>query len=201
MVRIHPTAEVDGGACVGEGSVVWQHAHVREGARVGTECILGRGVYIGPGVEIGSRCKIQNYALVYEPAVVEDGVFIGPGAVFTNDLTPRAVNPDGSLKDADNWTRVGVAVGRGASVGARAVCVAPVRIGAWAMVAAGAVVVKDVPDFALVGGVPARQIGWVGEAGHRLKEDGAGAAGTRWLCPATGTRYEEAGGRLWRVEP
>jgi acetyltransferase-like isoleucine patch superfamily enzyme len=199
MVRNHPTAEVEAGAVVGEGTVVWQYAHIRAGARVGRECIVGRGAYVGPGVRIGNRCKLQNYALVYEPAVLGDGVFVGPAAVFTNDLHPRAVTPDGQLKTADDWDAVGVTVGAGASIGARAVCVAPVRIGAWATVAAGAVVVHDVPDYALVAGVPARQIGWVGEAGHRLKPDTLdGGAG--WLCPVTGFRYLEREGLLRRAE-
>jgi acetyltransferase-like isoleucine patch superfamily enzyme len=200
MVRNHQTAEIEEGAEVGEGTVVWQHAHIRAGAQVGQECIIGRGVYVGPGVRIGNRCKIQNYALVYEPAVVEDGAFIGPAVVFTNDLNPRAVNPDGTLKSSDDWLAVGVSVGAGASIGARAVCVAPVRIGAWATVAAGAVVVKDVPDYALMAGVPARQIGWVGEAGHRLKEDVRNGSGATWLCPVTGRRYVETDGRLWRAD-
>ncbi|MDQ4504348.1 acyltransferase [Sinomonas sp. ASV322] len=203
MIRNHASAEIEDGAVVGDGTVVWHFAHVRSGARVGRECVVGRGVYIGPGARIGNRCKIQNYALVYEPAVVEDGVFIGPGVVFTNDLNPRAVNPDGSLKAAEDWDAVGVSVGTGASIGARAVCVAPVRIGAWATVAAGAVVVRDVPDYALVAGVPARQIGWVGESGHRLKEDGSSQVphtDRTWLCPATGTRYVERDGRLERAD-
>lgn len=207
MVRIDPTAQVEDGAEVGEGTIVWQYAHVRSGAMVGRECIVGRGVYVGPGARIGDRCKIQNYALVYEPAVVEDGAFIGPAVIFTNDLNPRAITTEGELKTSDDWDAVGVSVGRGASIGARAVCVAPVRIGEWATVAAGAVVVKDVPDYALVVGVPARQVGWVGEAGHRLKPDGGikpdgspGVSERAWLCPATGLRYVERDGRLRREE-
>lgn len=201
MVRNHSTAEVEDGAEVGDGTVVWQYAHVRSGARIGRNCVVGRGVYLGPGVRIGSRCKIQNYALVYEPAVVEDGVFVGPGVIFTNDVNPRAITPDGDLKTADDWDAVGVTVCTGASIGARAVCVAPLRVGAWAMVAAGAVVVKDVPDYGLVAGVPARQVGWVGEAGHRLKPDPAlGGDEPGWQCPATGQRYVERDGQLRRSE-
>ncbi|NLG21217.1 MAG: N-acetyltransferase [Actinomycetales bacterium] len=185
--RIVDSAEVSDEATVGDGSSVWHLAQVREGAVLGKGCIIGRGAYIGTGVRLGDHCKVQNYALVYEPAVLEDGVFIGPAVVLTNDTFPRAINPDGSLKSASDWEAVGVTIRRGASVGARAVCVAPVTIGQWATVAAGAVVTKDVPDHALVAGVPARRIGWVGEAGHPLQDDGGG----RWSCLVTGTTYEE----------
>lgn len=168
--RIHDSADVDPTAQVGDRTLVWHLAQLREGARIGADCVIGRGAYVGPGVVVGDRCKIQNHALVYEPAVVGDGAFIGPAVVLTNDLRPRAVTPDGRLKGAEDWDCVGVTVGAGASIGARAVCVAPVRIGAWAMVAAGSVVARDVPAYALVAGVPARQIGWVDRAGHRVAE-------------------------------
>ena len=189
---IAPTADVDPRSVVGPGAKVWHLAQVREGATVGAECVVGRGAYIGPGVVVGDRCKIQNYALVYEPAVLEDGAFVGPAVVFTNDYYPRAVNPDGTLKSADDWHAVGVTVRTGASIGARSVCVAPVTIGRWALVAAGSVVTKDVPDFALVAGVPARRIRWVGRAGEPLVDEGDGA----WRCPATGERYRETDGVL-----
>jgi len=168
--------------------LVWHLAQVREGAVVGRRCVLGRGAYIGPGVQVGDNCKVQNYALVYEPAVLEDGVFIGPAVVLTNDEYPRAVTPEGRLKGSDDWTEVAVHVREGAAIGARAVCVAPVTIGRWALVAAGSVVTRDVPDFALVAGVPARRLGWVGHAGHRLKDEGQG----RWACPQTGRKYVES---------
>lgn len=189
---IDPTASVSPSAQLGEGTRVWGLAQVREEARLGRDCIVGRGAYVGVGVEIGDRVKIQNLAQVYEPAVVEDGVFLGPAVVLTNDEFPRAVRPDGTSKVADDWTAVGVTVREGASVGARAVCVAPVMIGRWAMVGAGATVVHDVPDFALVVGSPARRIGWVGRAGQRLEPVADGA----WECPSTGARFEETDDRL-----
>ena len=190
--RLAATADVDPAARIGERTVVWHLAQVREGAQVGADCIIGRGAYIGPGVVLGDRCKVQNHALVYEPAVVEDGAFVGPAVVFTNDLRPRAVTPDGRLKTAEDWEPVGVVLRSGASVGARAVCVAPVTIGRWAMVAAGSVVTRDVPDFALVAGVPARRVRWVGHAGAPLDDQGEG----RFRCPVTGREYVEADGRL-----
>ena len=194
--RIAESADVDPAATIGDETKVWHLAQIREGAHVGRECIIGRGAYLGPGVVLGDRCKVQNYALVYEPAVVEDGAFIGPAVVFTNDYFPRAVTPDGRLKDAAAWSAVGVTVREGASIGARAVCVAPVTVGRWAVVAAGAVVTRDVPDFALVAGVPARFLRWVGRAGVPLQEVGAGA----FRCPVTGRSYTELDGAL-REQP
>ncbi|WP_261164884.1 acyltransferase [Microbacterium sp. Marseille-Q6965] len=190
---IPDSADVSPDARVGERTRIWHLAQVREGARIGADCIVGRGAYIGPGVEVGDGCKIQNHALVYEPARLEDGVFIGPAVVLTNDEFPRAVTPDGRLKDASDWTAVGVTIERGASVGARAVCVAPVRIGAWALVAAGAVVTRDVPAHALVVGVPPHPSD---PAGRPLVAEGGG----EWACPVTGERYRETDGALQAVD-
>jgi len=187
--RVHATADVSDRARLGEGTVVWALAHVREDATVGQDCILSRGAYVGPGVQVGDRCKIKDNALVYEPAVLEDGVFVGPAVVLTNDTFPRAVTPEGDLKGADDWEMVGVTLREGASVGARAVCVAPVTVGRWALVAAGAVVVDDVPDHALVVGTPARRVRWVGRAGVPLEERGDGL----FVCPRTGEQYREVG--------
>ncbi len=188
-VRIAGSADIDDDVEIGDGSSVWHLVHVRGGARIGRNVVVGRGAYIGSDVHVGDNCKIQNYALVYEPAVLEDGVFVGPAAVLTNDTYPRAVNPDGSAKSAADWHPVGVTLREGCSVGARAVCVAPVTVGRWAVIAAGAVVVKNVPDYALMIGVPARRVGWVGRVGQALVPDGGG----HWRCPISGEVYRETG--------
>ena len=191
-VRILPSADVDDRAELGEGTSVWHLAQVREHARVGRNCVIGRGAYVGTGVPIGDNTKIQNYALVYEPAVLEAGVFIGPAVVLTNDHYPRSVDPDGKLKSGHDWEPVGVTVREGASIGARSVCVAPITVGRWALIAAGSVVTKDVPDYALVAGVPARRIRWVGRAGEPLDDRGGGL----FVCPKTGAEYVEIDGAL-----
>ncbi|KAA0977556.1 N-acetyltransferase [Paeniglutamicibacter gangotriensis] len=185
MTCINESADVSPTATIGADTNIWHLAQVREGAKLGAGCNIGRGAYIGPEVELGNNCKVQNYALVYEPARLGDGVFVGPAAVLTNDQFPRAINADGSLKSAEDWESVGVTIHRGASIGARAVCIAPVTIGAWATVAAGAVVNRDVPAHAIVAGVPARQIGWVGESGHPLRQEH-----DAWVCPVNGNRYQ-----------
>jgi UDP-2-acetamido-3-amino-2,3-dideoxy-glucuronate N-acetyltransferase len=187
--RVQQTADVDARATLGPGTTVWHLAQIRENARLGSGCIVGRGAYVGPGVTIGHNVKLQNYALVYEPATLEDDVFIGPAAVLTNDLYPRSVDVTGKLKRPEDWDALGVLVRQGASLGARAVVVAGCVIGRWSLVAAGAVVTHDVPDFALVAGVPARRIGWVGRSGRRLADVGSG----RWQCPQTSQIYQEKG--------
>jgi UDP-2-acetamido-3-amino-2,3-dideoxy-glucuronate N-acetyltransferase len=188
---IHPTAIVHPSVILEAGQKVWAWSQLREHAELGAGASIGQGCYVGPGVRIGGQCRVQNGALIYEPSVLEDSVFVGPGAVFTNDRFPRAVTVGGAPKGAGDWDPVGVYVEYGAAIGARAVLVGPLRIGKWAMVAAGAVVTTDVKPFALVAGVPAVQIGWVGRAGHRLVQ-----SGEHYMCPETSELYADVGGSL-----
>ncbi|MGC0419123.1 acyltransferase [Embleya sp. AB8] len=196
-MAIDPSADVDASASIGEGTRVWHLAQIREHAVLGPNCVIGRGAYVGPAVRIGANVKVQNHALVYEPAVLEDGVFIGPAVVLTNDMYPRAITPDGRLKGEQDWRAQGVTIRRGAAVGARSVVVAGVTIGRWALIAAGAVVHRDVPDYALMAGVPARRIKWVGHAGVPLVEAGTDT----WRCPETGELYTEHAGELSPTPP
>ena len=158
MIKIHPTADVSPDAIIGDGTQIWHHAQVREGARIGEQCILGKGVYVDHHVFIGNRVKIQNYSSIYYGVTIEDGVFIGPHVVFTNDRYPRAITPEGALKGADDWVVTPTLVKEGASIGAGAVILPGVTIGRYAMVGAGAVVAKDVAPYEVVVGVPARPI-------------------------------------------
>jgi acetyltransferase-like isoleucine patch superfamily enzyme len=192
MLQVAESAMLEDGAELGEDCIVWGLAQIRSGARLGTGCVVGRNVFIDAEVIIGSRCKIQNNALLYRPAVLGDGVFVGPAAVLTNDRLPRAINPDGSLKSGTDWQPEGVRVGDGASIGAGAILMGGVTVGTWALIGAGAVVSSDIADYALVVGVPARWVAWVGKAGARLVPEGT----TRWRCPATGERFEEMAGKL-----
>jgi len=186
---IHPTAEVSPDARIGPGTRIWNEAQVCEGAVVGAGCIVGKGAYVGPGVVVGDRVKIQNRASLYPGLTVEDGAFIGPHAVFTNDRYPRAITPEGRLLTEADWEPEPTLVREGASVGAGAIIRCGVTIGRWALVAAAALVTHDVPDHGLAMGVPARLVGYVCVCARRLER--AGEA-DRWRCPACGRTFELA---------
>ena len=181
-VYIHPTADVSPKAVLGDGVRIWHEAQVREGAVLGRNCILGKGAYVDFGVQIGDNVKIQNRASVYHGVTIESGVFIGPHAIFTNDRLPRAVNPDGSLKSDDDWELGKILVREGASIGAGAIIVAGVTIGRWAMIGSGSVVTRDVPDYGLVYGNPARLHGYSCPCGQKLERVNA----REWRCPSCG---------------
>jgi len=165
---IHEHAQVEPGAFIGSGTRVWSHAHIRSGSNIGKQVILGENVFIDSGVTVGDNVKIQNNAQIFSPAIIESGVFVGPGVILTNDKHPRAINSDMSLKSSKDWEPTGVHLEEGSSLGAGVICVAPVRIGRWALVGAGSVVIRDVPAHALVVGNPATQIGWVNSKGKQL---------------------------------
>lgn len=177
---IHPSAIVDPGARIGPDTRIWHFVHVCGGAQIGAGCSLGQNVYVGNAARIGNRVKIQNNVAVYDAVTLEDDVFCGPSMVFTNVINPRAAV---TRKDAYRPTLVR----RGASVGANATIVCGVTIGEYAFIGAGAVVRRDVPAFALVAGVPARQIGWISRHGERLPLPLSGHAEAR--CPHTGDHY------------
>ncbi|WP_349816209.1 acyltransferase [Roseicyclus amphidinii] len=190
-VMIHTSAIVDDGAQIGAGSRVWHFTHVCAGARIGAGVSLGQNVFVGNKVVIGDRCKIQNNVSIYDNVTLEDGVFCGPSMVFTNVYNPRA------LVERKNEYR-DTLVRRGATLGANCTIVCGVTIGAFAFVGAGAVIQRDVADFALMVGVPARQIGWMSAFGERLDLPltGAGTA----TCPKTGDLYTLSDGRVSRRE-
>lgn len=170
--KIHPSADVAADAIIGENTIIWHQAQIRKGSRIGEQCIIGKGAYIGADVKIGNRVKIQNYVSVYEGLTIGDGAMIGPHVCFTNDLLPRAINADGSPKTADDWELVPTFVGEGAGLGANSTILCGIKIGKWALVGAGSVVTKDVPDYGLVYGNPARLRGFVCSHGDRLEEAG-----------------------------
>lgn len=185
-IYIHPTAAVSDKARIGDGTRIWNQAQVRENVQIGTQCIIGKDVYVDFDVEIGDNVKIQNGALVYHGTTIEAGVFVGPGAIFTNDKRPRAINPDGSLKGNDDWEVGPTRVCYGASVGAGSVILPGVTVGSFALIGAGAVVTRDVPAHALVVGNPARMLGYVCKCATRLVEEGSG----KFHCPACGENFE-----------
>jgi UDP-2-acetamido-3-amino-2,3-dideoxy-glucuronate N-acetyltransferase len=173
---VHPTAVIDDDVELGEGSHVWHFVHVSSGARIGARCALGQNVFVGRGVRLGDGVRVQNNVSLYEGVEVEADVFIGPSCVFTNVRTPRAFVP---RKHAYELTRVR----RGASLGANATILCGISLGEYCLVAAGAVVTRDVPAHALVLGTPAHQVGWVCRCGERLP------ANAESSCPGCQTRY------------
>ena len=179
---IHPTAIVDDGAVIGAGCKIWHFSHVLSGSHIGENCLLGQNVMVGPDVVIGSGCKVQNNVSIFKGVTLEEDVFCGPSCVFTNVLTPRAF--------VDRKTEfLPIRVRKGATIGANAVIICGVTIGAYAMIGAGAVVTKDVPAHALVLGNPARRTGWVSRSGEVLGGD--------LLCARSGEQYEEKKGKLF----
>lgn len=167
-VFIHPTAEISPEAIVGPGTSLWNQVQVREGARVGAACNIGKNVYIDANVVIGNYVKIQNNVSVFHGVTIEDGVFIGPHVCFTNDLQPRAITPQGTVKGQEDWVAGTTLVRYGSSIGAGSVILPSITIGCFAMVGAGSVVTRSIPDYALVFGNPARQHGYVCRCGQRL---------------------------------
>ncbi|MBN2006815.1 MAG: N-acetyltransferase [Anaerolineae bacterium] len=182
-VRIHPTADVSDQAKIGPGTSIWHQCQIREAVHIGESCILGKGVYVDFGVHIGNRVKIQNYVSVFHGVDIEDGVFVGPHVCFTNDNFPRAINPDGTAKAADDWVVGHILVKRGAAIGANATILPKVVIGEWAMIGSGAVVTKDVPAHGLVVGNPARLIGFVCACGRRVVAGHATSDAMHAQCP------------------
>lgn len=189
-IRIHPTAEVSDKAHIGESTSIWHQAQVREGVTIGEKSIIGKGVYIDERVTIGNNVKIQNYVSVYHGVTIEDGVFVGPHVCFTNDLHPRAVNPDGSLKAADDWELSKTLIRKGAALGANSTIVCGNTIGAWAMVGSGSVVTRDVPEYGLVWGNPARLRGFVCPCGTQLEKESEEQNTVHLQCPQCKTKIE-----------
>jgi UDP-2-acetamido-3-amino-2,3-dideoxy-glucuronate N-acetyltransferase len=189
-VTIHPTAIVDPGAEIGPGTRVWHWVHVSGGARIGSGCSLGQNVYVGNRVAIGNNVKIQNNVSVYDDVTLEDNVFCGPSMVFTNVYNPRSAVPR-----KDEYRRT--TIRRGATLGANCTIVCGVEVGENAFVGAGSVINRDVPAFALMVGVPARQIGWMSAFGERLDLPLEGNAELR--CPNDGSLYRLTGSQLERI--
>ncbi len=168
MTTIHPTAEVATNTIIGEKTQIWHQAQIREGTKIGTNCIIAKGVYIDRESVIGNNVKIQNYASLYHNVIIEDGVFIGPYVCITNDRLPRAISPDGTIKSDSDWTSGTTIIRKGASLGAGTIVVPSIEIGAFAMIGSGSLVTKNVPSQALVYGHPAIIQGYVCICGEKL---------------------------------
>lgn len=169
-VKIHPSAEVSESAEIMDGTKIWNNSQIRENAKIGKNCVIGKNVYIDHDVTIGNNVKIQNNVSIFYGVEIEDGAFIGPHSCFVNDKVPRAINPDGSLKKSKDWEVSKTSVKYGASIGANATILPNITIGKWAIVGAGAVVTKDVPDYGIVVGNPAHLIGYSNEKGEKVRE-------------------------------
>jgi UDP-2-acetamido-3-amino-2,3-dideoxy-glucuronate N-acetyltransferase len=194
---VHPSALIEDAVTIGTGTRIWHNVHVRSGVTIGERCILGRDVYIDEDIRIGNNVKIQNRVSLYKHCVIEDGVFIGPHVCFTNDLYPRAINPDATLKSADDWHAGSTWVGVGAAIGAGSIILPSKRIGRFALVGAGSVVTRDVADHELVVGNPARPIGFACRCGARLVPEG----NEGFACPTCGDHYQQtATGTLTRAD-
>lgn len=203
-IRIHPTAEVSDKIEIGDGSSIWHHAQVREGVKIGTNCIIGKGVYVDADVPIGNNVKIQNYVSVYHGVKIEDGVFVGPHVCFTNDMRPRAINPDGSLKAADDWVLSETLIKKGAALGANSTIRCGITISEWAMIGSGSVVTKDVPAHGLVFGNPAQLHGFVCACGEKLGEATASnksEATVELICPKCQTKISIPSAVYARLNP
>jgi UDP-2-acetamido-3-amino-2,3-dideoxy-glucuronate N-acetyltransferase len=186
-VTIHPSADVADDAEIGPRTRIWHQVQVREGAVIGSECILGKGAYVDFKVRIGDRCKLQNSVFVFHGFNLEDGVFLGPGVMLLNDKNPRAINADGSLKSDSDWTASEAVVRYGAAVGGGAVVLPGVSIGRFALVGAGAVVTREVPDHGIVVGNPARLKGFACVCGKQLRRLHQTPEGVLMRCPDCGT--------------
>lgn len=193
MTTIHPSAQIDDDVVIGDDTMIWANVQVRRGARIGSRCVFGRNSFVDLDVTVGDNVKVQNNASLYEGVTLEDGVFVGPHVIFTNDRLPRAITPTGTLKTTDDWTLGTTTVRQGASIGAGAVIVTGVEIGRWAMIGAGTVVTSDVPDHGLAVGNPGRVIGFVSAGGARCET--IEAARERSLAEQTEPANHERRGR------
>jgi UDP-2-acetamido-3-amino-2,3-dideoxy-glucuronate N-acetyltransferase len=193
VATIHRTAEVSPEASIGSGTRIWHYVQVREGVSIGRDCIIGKGAYVDLDVVIGNCVKIQNACQVYHGVTLEDGVFLGPGVILTNDKRPRAITPDGTLKTDEDWVVGKTLIKRGAAVGAGAVVLPGITVGTFALIGAGSVVTRNVPDYGLVWGNPARLRGFACPCGAQLRADPISSSSqdrVSMACPLCGTKIQ-----------